>query len=564
VAAPIADVLLVGAGHIGGLLAKELASAGLKVIALERGPTASLEDYAPRDSIRFITRGRLSDWVRHEPVMFRNTASERATARYSNTPNNVLGGATLHWTGQSARFHPNDFKVFSNEIATGVADRAGADLTGYDVVDWPITYDDLEPYYTKFEWEFGIAGVGGGNPFAGPRSRDYPIPPLRINAREQLFEAAAKRLGYHPYKSGAGILSEPYRPPAPFDTRIPERPACVYCGHCNGYGCHVNAKSAALYTVIPVALETGNVDLRTSCKVFRINTDDAGRATGVRYFDAEGQVQEVNARVVIMAGYVFENSRLLLLSGPQGGRGLANSSGMVGRGMCAHGDVAIHGIFDDYIINSFIGPQAGGSRMDDFNGNNFDHTGVGFVRGAAMGAGGGGTPVERMDVVPPDMRAWGSDYKEYISRYYTRTMSMVITPETLAHNENLLDIDPDTRDAWGIPVPRLTFTFHQNERRMHEFMAKVGESIMRETGASKVWSQLPGRGGTRWVGGTRMGSDPTKSVVNDLCQTHDVPNLFIVGASVFPTLTAYPATATISALCYRTTEHIIRQREWFR
>jgi len=138
-----------------------------------------------------------------------------------------------------------------------------------------------------------------------------------------------------------------------------------------------------------------------------------------------------------------------------------------------------------------------------------------------------------------------------------------VTPETLAHHDNVVDIDPEHKDEWGIPLPRVTFSFHQNERRMHAYLAKIGENIMRATGANKMLSRLP-KAATRWSGGTRMGSDPKTSVVNGFCQSHDVPNLFVVGASVFPTLTGYPATATISALSYRTAEYITHQREWFR
>jgi gluconate 2-dehydrogenase alpha chain len=334
---PVADVCLVGSGVVGGILAKQLGTAGLNVVLLERGGPITTEDYAPRDSIRFAARTNQLEWVRHEPTSFRAGPDERARLRYSTTPSNVLGGALLHWTGQSARFQPGDFKVFSQEIAAGVAERAGADLTGYDIVDWPIGYDDLEPYYERFEYEFGVSG-GGGNPFAGPRSRGYPMPPLRRTAKMELFEAPCRRLGYHPYASGAGVTSQRYRPPAPFDTRIPERPGCEYCGHCNGYGCHVNAKSTALHTVLPVALGLKNVELRTHSTVFHVNTDPAGRASGVCYFDAEGHIQEQRATVVVLGGYVFENARLLLLSGNDGAsanRGIANSSGMVERGSSA-------------------------------------------------------------------------------------------------------------------------------------------------------------------------------------------------------------------------------------
>lgn len=565
--ASIADVCLAGVGAVGGVLAKELASAGLKIVALERGPAIKTADYAARDSIRFIARSDQLEWVRHEPRVFRTNATQSGAIRYGTSPLNALGGSMLLWTGQASRFMPGDFKVFSNEVATGAADRTGIDLSGYDIVDWPIGYDDLEPYYERFEWEFGVAGVAGMNPFAGPRRKPYPLPPLKTTARMQLFEGACRRLGYHPFIGPAGVLSQPYRPPAPYDTRIPERPACVYCGHCNHYGCHVNAKASTLHTVIPVALQTGNLDLRTSCKVAGITTDDKGLATGVRYFDPDGNLQEQRARVVILSAFVFEHARLLLLSGGDGRRfknGLANSSGLVGKCYFGHGDMRIYGLFDDFIINGFIGSGAAAMRIDDFNGNNFDHTGLGFIRGGTMGTSGDGAPVSRMDIVPPGMRSWGREYKEYFMRYYTRTFDIHMAPETLPRRDNCVDLDPRRRDRWGLPLPRVTFAFRENEQRMHRFLATIAEGIMREAGASKVWTELPRPVPTRQCGGTRMGSDPKNSVVNGYCQTHDVANLFIVGSSVFPTMSGYPATATIAALAYRTAEYIAQQHDWFK
>ncbi|MGH7768998.1 MAG: GMC family oxidoreductase [Candidatus Binatia bacterium] len=560
----IADVCIVGVGAVGGILAKELASAGLKVVGFERGPAPRLEDYAPRDSIKFIARADRLDWVRHEPTTSRARRGETAELRYRTSPLNVLGGALLHWTGQASRYMPGDFKVYTNEIESGVAERAGADLRGYDVVDWPLGYDDLEPYYERFEWEFGVSGRAGANPFAGPRRRGYPVPPLRHSARMKLFAEACKKLGYHPYDTPAGILSESYRPAAPFDARIAERPACVYCGHCNFYGCHVHAKAATLYTTIPVAVQTGNFDLRTNSKVFRINVDDTGKATGVSYFDPDGQAQEQKARVVILAAFVFENVRLLLLSRTDARRfakGLANSSGLVGKYILAHGDVRAYGLFDDFIINGFIGPGSAAMRIDDFNGNNFDHSGLGFIRGGTIGTSGEGTPVGRMDVVPPGVRRWGKEYKDYFARYYTRTFDLNMQPETLPHKDNRVDLDPSRRDRWGVLLPRATFDFHENERRLHRFMAGVGEKLMRATGATKVWTGGKERP-NRWAGGTRMGKNPRRSVVNEYCQSHDVPNLFVVGSSVFPTLAGYPPTATIAALSYRTAEYILEQKDW--
>ncbi|HLY66349.1 MAG TPA: GMC family oxidoreductase [Chloroflexota bacterium] len=554
----IADVCLIGVGAVGGILAKQLASAGLKVVGFERGPQPQIEDYAPRDSIKFTVRQHQLDWVKDDPITFRTAPTQAAALRYTTSPLNLLGGALLHWTGQASRFFPADFKVYSNEVARGLVERAGADLDGYDVVDWPLSYDDLEPHYERFEWEFGVSGRSGISPFEAPRQRGYPLPPLRRSARMEVFAKACQRLGYHPFDSPSGILSQPYRPPEPYDTRMPARPACVYCGHCNWYGCHVHAKAATLYTAIPVALATGNFDLRTRCKVTRIETGNDGQASGVSYIDAEGQADTQQARVVIVAAFVFENVRLLLLSG------LANSSGMLGKCILGHGDVKAVGTFDDFVINGFIGPGSAAMRVDDFNSNNFDHTGLGFIRGGTIGTSGGGAPVERIDVAPPGMRRWGKEFKDYFLRAYSRTFELNMQAETLPHPDNTVDLDSDRRDRWGLPLPRVTFTFHENERRLQRFLAGIGEGIMRETGAETVWTELPKPAPNRWAGGTRMGSDPARSVVNEYCQAHDVPNLFVVGSSVFPTMGGYPPTATISALAYRTAEHIIQQREWFR
>jgi gluconate 2-dehydrogenase alpha chain len=565
-AGEIADVCIVGVGGLGGILAKELASAGLKVVGFERGPAPKKEDYAPRDSIRFLVRSEQLDWVRHEPTTVRRRHGDKTSLQYRTSPLNVLGGALLHWTGQSARYTPADFKLFTHEIESGNAERAKADLSGYDIIDWPLSYDDLEPYYEKFEWEFGVSGEAGANPFAGPRRQGFPLPPLRHSARMELFTKACRKLGFHPYDTAAGIASAPYKPPAPYDARIAERPACVYCAHCNFYGCHVHAKAASLYITIPVALETGNFELKTNAKVFRINMDSAGRVDGVNYFESTGAARVQRARVVILSAFVFEHARLLLISKTGKGRfakGLANSSGYVGRNIMAHGDVRAMGVFDDFIVNGFIGPGSAAMRIDDFNGNNFDHADLGFIRGGTIGTSGEGTPVARVDVLPPGMRGWGKEFKEFFTRYYTRTMDLNMQPETLPHQANRVDLDPRHRDRWGLPLPRVTFEFHQNEQRLQKYLAGVGEKIMRATGASRVWTEEKARP-NRWAGGTRMGADPKNSVVNANCQTHDIENLFIVGSSVFPTMAGYPPTATVGALSYRLAEFIRRQKQWFK
>jgi gluconate 2-dehydrogenase alpha chain len=560
------DVVLIGMGCVGGILASELSAAGLKVVGLERGESPPYSDYSLKDSVHAVVRHALHDSARHEPVARREKSSEETRRQSVSSPTNQVGGALNRWTGQSNRFAPGDFKVFSNEIASGLADRAGAALEGYSIADWPISYDDLEPYYTKYEYEMGITGADGENPFAGPRSKPFPLPPLRETAKSIVFRDACKSLGYHPYSTPNAILSRRYKPPKPYAQGIPERPACVYCGHCNNYGCHVHAKASTLYTHVPAALATGNLDLRTRCKVFRINTDASGYVTGVSYFDTDGSVHEQRASVVVLGGYLYENVRLLLLSQHGNGAhsaGLGNSHGLVGRHIMAHEDVRVSAIFDDRIINGFIGPGSCGGRIDDFNSNNFDHTGLGFIRGATIGTSGSGTPIERYNIVPPGVPRWGGAYKQYICRYYNRCFDLNMQPETLPHEENSIDLHPTERDAWGVPLPRVTFSLHENERRMHSFLASIGEEIMWAAGASKVWSAFSRRA-SRWAGGTRMGTDPANSVVNEQCQVHGLDNLFVIGASVFPTMSGYPPTATVAALAYRAADYVRARADFFR
>ncbi len=550
------DVIIVGMGAVGGIMAKELATAGMSVVGFERGAYAEFEDYAYKDSIRAIARREFEERVRNEPVMHRPDRGAPAGLRYTTTPINAVGGGLSIWTASTTRFMPDDFRVYSNEVQRGGAERAQAQLQGYELFDWPIGYDDLEPYYEKFEWEMGVSGQSGANPFEGPRRRGYPLPPIREGTRNQLFGGACERLGYHAYPTPTGILSQDYQPPPPYDTRIAERKGCVYCGQCNNYGCHVQAKTSTAFTVIPVALETGNLDLRTHSKVFHIDTDGSGKVIGVSYFDEDGRVQQQLASVVILGGYIYDNARLLLLSG-EGRRGLANSSGQVGRGIAAHGDIRTLGMFDDVSVNAFIGPN-GGMRIDDFNGGNFDHAGLGFIRGGTIGSSGGGTPLERYDSVTEGWPRWGTKFKENLAHYYTRSFELNSMPETLPHRENFVDLDPVHKDKWGIPLPRTTFSFRENELRMWQFLGDVGEKIMMEAGASEAKSN-PSRRPSRWTGGARMGDDPKTSVVNGYCQSHDAENLFVVGASVFPTMAGYAPTPTVGALAYRTAEFIAKR-----
>jgi gluconate 2-dehydrogenase alpha chain len=556
------DVAIVGVGAAGAILAKQLASAGLKVVGLERGPLRTLPDYQIRDDLRWWVRMESLPTVRDDPHVWRRAPDQPAVVQRGSSPENQVGGAWLHWQGFSWRFAPGDFKMRTNEIESGAAERAGADLTGCDIQDWPVSYEQLAPYYERFEWEVGVSGERGANPFAGPMVRDYPLPPLRRNARSAILEPAMKGLGYHPFQSPAGILSRSYRPPPPYDTRLPERPACTYCSYCAGFGCHVLAKSTAADQIVPVAVGTGNFDLRPGCRVVRVNVDDRGLASGVSYLDASGTLQELRAQTVILAAFVQDIVRLLLLSATERfATGLANSSGLVGRYFMIHGFAVTFADYDDRIVNSFIGPGSSESCIDDLQGNNFDHAGLGFIRGASIQPAGEGPPLRHYNEVPPGVPRWGLAYRQYLQRYFTRHLSLSALCEAMPHEGNYVDLDPDRRDRWGVPLPRITWSYTENERRMQRFMQARMEEIAWASGASRVWSIIPpGSTGRFHTGGARMGHDPATSVTNSYGQTHDIPNLFITGAALFPTITGYNPTETLGALAYRTADAIISGR----
>jgi len=248
------DVVIVGVGAVGGILAAELGKAGMKVIGLERGPRLKTSDFAPLDELRYFQRQDLRPDVKRQPVTWRANANSRATPIQSLSYGNQAGGGTVHYGSVSWRFHEDDFRVRSQTI-----ERYGGNAIPEDssVIDWPLSYAELEPYYDRAEYELGVSGkagnlqgrrIEGGNVFEGPRRRDYPLPALQVDQAGVNFETAAKKLGYHPFSTPRAIISQAYK----------GRPACTYCGFCQGFGCHVAAKSSILVTALPDADATGN------------------------------------------------------------------------------------------------------------------------------------------------------------------------------------------------------------------------------------------------------------------------------------------------------------------
>ncbi len=383
-------------------------------------------------------------------------------------------------------------------------------------------------------------------------------PALLADQSGVLFEAGARKLGYHPFSSPRAILSQPYR----------GRPGCSYCGFCQAFGCHIGAKSSILVTKLPEADATGNFKLLTGTMCYRVNSDNSGRVTGVSYHGPDGSDNTIEAELVILAPFIYDNTRLLLLSKTaKFPNGLANSSGQVGKHLMAHIGARVFATFDDRFVNIYMGPSAQKHSLDDFNADNFDHGGLGFIRGAQVSitpadleAGPIGAAISMNP--PPGIPRWGAAYRDFFAKYFARHAAIVAQTENLAYADQTIDLDPNVRDQWGMPAPRLTYDWRRpNELARVEFMLGKLEEVGRAMGATSVWRSPLGSGapGAHHEGGTRMGSDPKTSVVNRYGQSWDSPNLFIIGSSTFPSMSGFNPTLTIQALAYMSADAIVQR-----
>src|SRR6266567_821262 len=287
------DFVIVGSGAAGGVLAKELSTNGFSVVVLEQGPYLTEADFS-HDEIKVLQEDLLTNHPKLQPNTFRKTPQDKAKPQRALVYGRAVGGTSNHFTANFWRFHEIDFKERS---------KVGS-IAGSTFSDWPIAYADLEPYYTKVEWEVGVSGLANASPFDPPRSKPYPMPPMPVKSSGVLMEAGARKLGLHPFPAPLAIASQPYR----------GRPACVHCGFCMGFGCEARAKSSTLFTMIPEAEATGRCEVRAASYVFRVETNSTGRTTGVHYFDADKKQHFQKARAVVLSANGAETARLLLNS----------------------------------------------------------------------------------------------------------------------------------------------------------------------------------------------------------------------------------------------------------
>ncbi|MEK7408468.1 MAG: GMC family oxidoreductase [Acidobacteriota bacterium] len=536
------NAVVVGAGAGGGIVAKELAEAGLSVVLLERGRWLTAFD-CRKDDLRnqrtsVLGNGSGPDDERHPRVIVDQNGRERLVRASEPGYNNnaaCVGGGTLTYGAMAWRFMEQDFRMRS---IYGCPE-------GSTLEDWPITYQDLEPYYEKAEYEIGVSGDVSPDPFHAPRKKPLPMPPLAPNREHEILKPAAKRLGLHPFDIPMLRNSVPYN----------GRPACMRCRWCVGFACEVDAKNGTQNTVIPKALASGNCELRTECVAKEIINDSRGRATGVAYFDANDRLQTQTADLVAVSCAAIESARLLLNSRSKlFPNGLGNRYDWVGRNLQGHGYSGAFGLFDHDAYDD-IGPGAGIAACD------YNHGNKGLRGGGMLANEFIRLPYQFVGQLPASAPRWGPAHKDFMRQWYRRSVGVKGPVQEMPVFESRVQLDPKVKDHWGVPVVRMSGYKHPHTIELGRFLAGKAEAWLKEAGATFAWKSVTGpglSGGQHQAGTCRMGSDPKTSVVDKHCRVHDVDNVYVVDGSVHVTNGGFNPVLTIMGIGYYASEHIVK------
>jgi choline dehydrogenase-like flavoprotein len=532
------QVCIIGAGASGATAARMLTEAGISVVALERGPWLKQEDFGG-DELANVNRYYLwSDPVLN-PRTFRLSADEELRVGSFCPVPQMVGGGTVHWTGWVPRFVENDFRMHSLH----------GDVPGASLVDWPITYQELEPFYDKIEWSLGVSGQAGANKYEAPRSRGYPCPPMPMTRYAQKFHEGCARLGYNSFPTPTAMLSKPYN----------GRSSTILSAFIQQHGDPTGTKSSVLYTFIPEALATGKMDLRTECYVHEITVDGQGRAKSAVYQDADGDFIEQEADVFLLACGAIESARLLLLSRSNGfPHGLANGNGLVGRYLTLHEYSGAVGVFDEPVYGWAGGGYVSASTLEFYASDEKR----GFIGGCHVAAAAAGIPLP-INFSLPDKPQWGKAMKDADRQFFNHSMAVGIVMHDLPQETNRVELDDTVKDAWGLPVARITVKPHPNDLAQARWTIDRNAEILEAAGAKKIWRVYVDKitGNCSHQHGTlRMGTDPAKSVLNKWCQTHEVENLYAIDGGPFPTATGINPTLTIMANAARVVDHLLQQR----
>jgi gluconate 2-dehydrogenase alpha chain len=566
---PKVDVLIVGMGWTGAIMAKELTDAGLHVVALERGGDRDTQpDFAyPNvvDELEGSVHRRYLQSLAQDTLTIRHKAADTAVPYRqmgSFKPGTGVGGAGSHWSGCHFRALPEDFRLRSN-----MEQRYGRGFIPDDMTiqDFPVSYEDLEPHFDHFEYVCGTSGKAGiingvlqpgGNPFEGSRSREFALPPNPDYLGAEMFYKAAEGMGWHPYPIPASNTSRAYT--NPYGCQMGP---CNACGFCSDYGCLNYSKASPNACILPVLRQRDTFELRTHAQVLKVNLDSTGKkATGVTYLDATGREIEQPADLVLLCAFSYINVHLMLVSGIGTPYDPQTGLGTVGKNYSYQNLNRVVLFFDKSVqANGFIGIGGAGATMDDLNGNQLDNGKAGFVGGGLVWARQPGAGPVRGINVPPGTPSWGSKWKQAAVDSFRHSFYYEVQGACMSYRQHYLSLDPTYRDAFGRPLLRMTFDWHDNEIKASQFlvdkalqMSRILNPIAVSGDAKKDGSHydITKYQSTHTCGGAIMGHTPADSALNRYLQSWDVPNVFAIGANAFPQNNGYNPTGMVGALAY--------------
>lgn len=532
--------IVVGAGAGGGVVAKELACAGIRVTLFERGCWPSFDAHINDELIS--QRGQElgsafgPDWEKNPRVVRYADGSEQVVTPQSYSYNHVaacVGSGTVSYGAMAWRFMPEDFRMQS----------VYGKVEGSTLADWPITYEDLAPYYDQAEREIGVSGDMSDNPFAPNRETPYPMPAFEYNKDGAYLAEVCTRMGLHPFSIPMLRNSVSYN----------GRAACIRNRTCCGYACPVDAKNGTQNTVIPVAMQTGNCEVKTNSFVYEIHTD-GNRATAVSYFDEKRKSHRLEADIIVVSASASETARLLLNSRSQRfPEGIGNNNGWVGHNLQGHAYTGASGLFDFDLLD-LSGPGACLAIMD------YSHHNEGIIGGGILANEFYQLPYAFSQHRPPGAARWGAEHKRFQRENYFRLGRMIGPIQEIPNFESRVTVSDKVKDYWGVPVVVTTGGRHPLDEKHCRFLSAKAENILKEAGAVRTWRHGGGggmTGGQHQAGTCRMGDDPATSVTDRYGRIHDLENLYIADGSVMVTNGGFNPVLTIMALAYRTGDHIV-------
>ena len=555
------DICIIGSGAGAGPVIFELSKAGYKVVVLEKGPWLKTKDF-DKDEIVATRRSVYTPNLKDEPQVIESQDDSgewvgRSTFSTGNDfwNGNMIGGSSNLMSGYFHRMKPNDFKLLS----------VYGEIEGANVVDWPINYEEMEPYFTKVETVVGISGRVVQHSTLEPRSvNDFPYPPLAENIVSKWIDAAGDSLGYKMVPVPRAILSRP----------ADNRNSCYYSNFCGSYGCASNAKSSSRVALINKALETDNCTILANSKVYYLETDNQQKVVRAWYYDINGERQFVEAGIFVVAAQAVETSRLLLMSkNPDFPNGLANNSGQVGKNFIFSGGGTGSGQFflDDLskkVADQLMAPGVFVNRaiqhwyeIDDpgFGGKAKGGT-VDFLFEHANAI---GRSIRRKWDSEGSLR-YGSALKKDLKNYFTkqRKLKFEVFVDWSPNDNCFVSLDDKVKDKWGDPVAKIRIGYNEHDLKVGRYLAEKAERVMEQMGAKNVSSGISGLPPPNLqAGGCRFGNNPETSVLDKNCKAHEVKNLYVTDGSFMPTGGSVTYTWTIYANAFRVAEKIKKHAE---